>query len=400
MTDITPHDHLLGQLSKVLESYFAQHYREKCYLGLLLHQGKRKMVQINVPLEDIPVLLQAKHSENNDPDSGKNRPEVPGHAKEVREYVLKRVKKNKPWILGTITANVDPSKITIIHLAREICFVAIPRGVKLDITDGQHRKTAIEELIQSSDSELIGDNDIPLTLVLEGDDRQCQIDFGDMAKSRPLQKTLIVSFSERTGAFGIAKNLADKVPMFVNKVERIKQSPSIKQKHIYSLNFISVMVSAAFSGNIKAELSEINIDEATEALVTCLNQFFGECQQTQYFHETPVEHLTVEQVKQFKENCVLGRSIGLQVLGRLFYETYEENPMQFNSYKVSQLAQIDWSHQGDVWQGNIVVIDPNPKNSQNPYKIATGVSAVKSAVEQVKQRLGWNHPYPNHNESF
>lgn len=63
--------------------------------------------------------------------------------------------------------------------------------------------------------------------------------------------------------------------------------------------------------------------------------------------------------------------------------------------KVSQLAQVEWSHKSDIWQGNIVVFDPNSKNPNNPYKIATGVSAVKIAVDQVKRKLGWMNSYPN-----
>lgn len=53
------------RLDEVLEPYFAQNYREKCYLGLIFHQGKRQMIQINVPAHDLPTLLQSKPSKNN-----------------------------------------------------------------------------------------------------------------------------------------------------------------------------------------------------------------------------------------------------------------------------------------------------------------------------------------------
>jgi len=58
MSETTPsHTDLTQKLNEVLESYFAQNYRDKCYLGLLFQQGKRKMVQINVPAHDLPILL-------------------------------------------------------------------------------------------------------------------------------------------------------------------------------------------------------------------------------------------------------------------------------------------------------------------------------------------------------
>ena len=167
----------------LIEPFFSQYHRERCYLGLIFQQGKRTMLQINVPAADLPVLLQAKPSTDNDPDSGKNRPEVPGHGNEIKRYIVDRVKKEKPWIIGTLTANVAPEKVEIIELGRGVCLVVIRRGVKLDITDGQHRKRAIHELIESAESELIADNDFPITLVLEGSDRQCQTDFRDMAQT-------------------------------------------------------------------------------------------------------------------------------------------------------------------------------------------------------------------------
>ncbi len=166
-----------ASFSSLIEPFFSQYHRERCYPGLIFQQGKRRMVQINVPAGDLPVLLQAKPSTGNDPDSGKNRPEVQGHGDEIKRYIVDRVQKGKPWIIGTLTANVAPDKITIIELGRGICIVVIRRGVKLDITDGQHRKRAIHELIESAESELIADNDFPITLVLEGDFRQCQTDF-------------------------------------------------------------------------------------------------------------------------------------------------------------------------------------------------------------------------------
>lgn len=77
-------------LFQILQPYMAKYYREKYYLNLVFEQGKRQMLQINVPAEDLPTLLQAKPSTGNDPDSGKNRPQVKGHAEEIKEYILER----------------------------------------------------------------------------------------------------------------------------------------------------------------------------------------------------------------------------------------------------------------------------------------------------------------------
>ncbi|MFB2974072.1 DNA sulfur modification protein DndB [Aerosakkonema sp. BLCC-F183] len=377
------------QIAQVLERLFAEYHRDKCYPGLSFEQGNRKMVQINVPAHELPTLLQAKPSSDNDPDSGKNRPEVEGHADEVKEYILKRVRNGKPWILGTLTANVAPDKIKLIELGRGICLVVIPRWVKLDITDGQHRKRAIHELIESSEAELIAENDFPITLVLEGNFNQCQTDFRDMAQTKQLDKSLLLSFGEFEGRVGITKNLINRVPMFLDKTEKIKDNPPTKKKLIYSINYIAKLVSCAFADEPNDDLQDYDVGTSSEALVNCLKQFFSECSQTQDIYEKSFEDLTVEEVGEFKETIILGRSVGLEVLGHLLYCAYDKDNECFEAEKVSQLAQLDWSRESNIWQGNVVIIDPRPKNPAKPYKISAGVNSIRIAVGMAKAHLGW-----------
>lgn len=368
------------EFDEFLDPYFARHHRDRCYPGLTFRQGKRKMLQINVPAQDLPALLQTKPSTNNDPDSGKNRPEVKGHADEIKEYILKRARKDKPWILGTLTANVNPEEIKIIELGRGICLVVIPREVKLDITDGQHRKSAVQDLIVGAESVLIADSDFPITLVLEANFNQCQTDFKDMAQTRPLEKSLILSFGEFEGKVGITKYLIDHVLMFKDKTEKIKNSPNAKQKLIYTTNYIAKMVSCAFANDPKNDLKDFDVETASEDLTNCLNQFFSECVDSQYIAETPQEELTVENVNEFRENCLLGTSAGLEILGRLLFCTYNRKELYFNREKVSEISTIDWSKQSPIWAGNVV-------SSIN--KIAATGSHIGKAVKSAKEQLRW-----------
>lgn len=381
------------KLDSLLEPYFSEHYRERCYPGLILQQGKRKMVQINVPASDFSALLQAQPATGNDPDSGKNRPEVKGHANEIKTYIVDRVRKNKPWIVGTLTANVSPEKLKIIELGRGICLVVIKRGVKLDITDGQHRKTAIHELIESTEGELISNDDFPITLVVEGDFHQCQADFKDMAQTRQLDKSLLLSFGEFECQVGITKIVQDKVAMFHDKTEKIKASPSTKNKLIYTTNYLARFVSCVLAGNPGDDLQNYDVEETSDALCSCLNQFFAECNDTQYIANARNEQLTIDNIVAFKEDCLLGVSVGLEVLGRLLYYTYSQDSNYFNPEKISQLAQINWSRDNLLWKDNLIRIDPKPKNSNKPFKLSTSANAVSDAVKMVKEKLEWGVGY-------
>ena len=390
----------IEQLSQALSSLLTKYHRKKSYIGLRFEQGKRDMIQINVPADDLPMLLQEKPSTGNDPDSGKNRPEIKGHAQEVKDYLRKRIKEDKPWILGTLTANIDPEKLEIIELVRGICLVVLDRSVKLEITDGQHRKRAIKELLESPDAEELGiaENNIPITLVLESSFRQCQTDFRDMAQSKGLDKSLLVSFGNYEGQIGITKHLVEKVGMFYEKTEKIKKSASSKKKLIYTNNFIVRAVSCAFTNDPNNKLEEFDPDNSSRILADAFNQFFSECPQTRRFQETPSEELTVEEIDRFKTQIVLGRSVGMEVLGRLLYHCYDSSTQEFKSEKITQLAQIDWSRTSLLWQGNIILSSNDPNNAGGSYKVSTGATAVRMAVERVKQELNWIEEPPSMSE--
>lgn len=376
------------RLDLLLEPYFSKYHRERCYPGLIFQQGKRKMVQINVPARDLPILLQAIPSTGNDPDSGKNRPEVKGHAVEIKNYIVERAQANQPWVLGTITANIDEQNIIVHELGRGICIVVIPNGVKLDITDGQHRKSAIQELVLSYESRLISHDDFPITLILEADKRQCQTDFRDMAQTRQLDKSLLLSFGEYSGRVGITKELISRVSMFQHKTEKIKASPATKQKLIYTTNYIAKFVSCVFANDPTDELKKCDVAAVSTSLCECLNQFFLECNNTRYIVEKG-DNLTIEDVSTFKDECLLGVSAGLEILGRLLFHTYAQADNYFNETKISQLAQINWSRENELWRDSIVRIDPKPKNPAKPYKVSFGGSTITAAVSIVKMKLGW-----------
>ena len=74
------------------------------------------------------------------------------------------------------------------------------------------------------------------------------------------------------------------------------------------------------------------------------------------------------------------------MLGRLFYEARNDYDSSFNLTKISQLAQLDWSKDNNLWRGNIILNNPDESKT---YKVSTNSSSVKMAVGVVKNTLGW-----------
>ncbi len=188
---------------------------------------------------ELPTLLRSRSTpeNSNDPLRHKNRPIDKKHVEEIKEYIRKRAKTNRPWVLGALTANIDPNKIESQLLWGDLYILIIPNQVSLDITDGQHRRKAILEMIENdgSDRDIVATQTFPINLILEGNLEQCQIDFHDMAQTLQIPQTLLVAYSGK-GRDLIAKKLIDNVNMFQNKTNLIQKTPGSKSKYIYSAN--------------------------------------------------------------------------------------------------------------------------------------------------------------------
>jgi DNA sulfur modification protein DndB len=378
------------RIDELLAPYFAKYHRDRRYPALIFEYGKRTVLQINVPSRDLPNLLQAKPVSANNPASGKHRREIKGHADDIKQYICKRLKKNKKWILGSFTANVAPEMITVEELGRGFCIVVIPQIVKLDLTDGQHRLKAIRDLMKT-DASLLKNESFPITLILEDDFKQCQLDFRDLAQAKPIEKSLSLSFSEYSGRDGIANKLIEEVTMFRGKTNRLDKSPRKKDKLIYTTNYIARAVSCAFVDNPEDELENFEENEQIEkmfnSLANSFNVFFSKCNHTRHICDTSIEKLTVEEVTKFKEECLLGVSLGLEILGRLLYCTFEQKSNSFNSEKILLLAQLDWSRANSLWHNNVV--RKETENGKATLPLSWGASAIADAVESAKNQLRW-----------
>lgn len=370
--------------SDFLNSLFEKYHPQRCYLGLIFQQGRRTMLQINVSASELGNLVQIKSISNNHPHSGKDRPEIKGHADDIHAYLVDRILNNRPWIIGTLTANIDSNLITIEELGSGLCIVVVPPNIQLDLTDGQHRKLALERLSKVSD--LMKQEFIPITIVLESEFKQCQLDFKDLAQAKPVDKSLLLSFSEPVGRVGITKNLISRVAIFTDKTDLIKKAPAQNTKFIYTIQYIATLVSCALTDNPSHDLENYNVEIYSKIVSDCLNQFFSCCVDTAYMFNTKSDDLTLKQVKFFKKNSLLGVSIGLQILGHLLYCTYDYSKGKFDSDKILQLSQLDWSRNNSLWHDNVVRI--NSKDSTKTY-ISFGAAAVSDAVRKVKAYLKW-----------
>lgn len=382
---------LTESIKQSVQPIMVEGYRRgQTFLAVGSKHGHRLMLQINVHAAEIPTLLRSRsvNEKSNDPTSGKNRPVNDQHVETIKKYIIERAKSNNKWIIGTITANVDPARIKYQQIWGDFYVVFIPNNTSLEITDGQHRKKAITQLIESEDDErdLIADATFPVNLVLEGDLEQCQTDFCDMAQTYPIAKSLLVSYAG-FGKDAVAKEVAEKVGMFKNKTQKIKSTPGSRTGYIYTVNYIAKLVSCAFSGTTNDKLAEFKthdiVTQKSDLLSECLNHFFSTYHITQKLAEQ--EELGWQVATEFRETNILGISVGLEILGLLLHKAYDDQTDTFETEMIEQLADdIDWSKSSDLWQDTVVI-----DNGKGGFKISASRSSVSVALDRCIQQLGW-----------
>lgn len=316
--------------SKKLENYG----KKRVAIGIGNYQGQRLTIQIIVYASEIPNLFGTV-----------SRPIIESHVSEIKEYILKRVNADKKWILGAITANVEPKLIECKSIGSNLYLVSIPNATPLKVTDGQHRISAIALMMTTDHRELIANEQIPITLVLDGSQRQADVDFQDMAQGTSIPDSLLVAFNHQ-GRDAIAKELVKRVDLFKNSTRWDSASAGSGSKYLYTLNFVAGLVGCAMQGEKNALLEEYDNAEKIEQigieLSEIINQFFLSCPATKALAQK--NELTPDEVKDFRASCILGLGIGLEILGCLIYQFRQGN------LTITQIAtEIDWSRENKLW---------------------------------------------------
>lgn len=356
------HHSISNTLAQIIETLRLETYgRERVYFGLGDYQGKRLIIQFPVYFSEIPAMLPIV-----------NRPINAAHVKEIKGYILSRTRKNKAWILGSLTVNVNPDDIHYQPFGLNLYVVRIKNGTLLHITDGQHRIQAITELMGADEHRRkLSNEQIPLTLVLDSSVKQAALDFRDMQEQIVLPRAMLVGFSWE-GRNGIAHALVKKVPLF-RYTAMDKAVPGSGTKNIYTLSYIASFISSAIAGSPVSELLEYDTQELIENAATNLsdklNRFFSCCPCTMSLVNK--EELAVADVASFKSNSILALGVGLEVLGHLIHSRCS-TPEQL-------ATQIDWSRTSDLW----VELMSN-KNRVKVANVNTVSQIASRAIAQIK----------------
>ena len=212
--------------------------------AIMFRQGERTMITTAFLVSLVKNRLQANHAEKRGSveqvRAATNRPVMEDHVTSVKNYIKENV--GKKYILPPLTLNArQPLSIyqADFDSTLQSIWLVIPASVKLEITDGGHRKRAIDEALDelSEDAaDALRNDAVSVMITIENDMAQIHQDFADASKTKALPKSQLAAYDRRNPANGIVLDLISGCALFRGRVDSTSKTLSKNSNKLFLTN--------------------------------------------------------------------------------------------------------------------------------------------------------------------
>jgi DNA sulfur modification protein DndB len=259
----------------------------------------------------------------------------------------------------------------------------IPYGVRLEVTDGQHRiKAILNRIKDKGDAALThASQGIAAMLIIEPRFQKRQQDFVDLGQTAPIQPTIKVHMDYRQPVTKLVKDMVENVPIFAEQFIELKR-PSIRKgtTNIYSLSNLKIAVQAMLLANTRLGAAEAqrrltekldgpNYDRLRDLVV----DYFSRLSQEVGCFRDILEDPDSADYDKARDTYMCLNSIGLAVMGMVGHEVVLGRATVERA--VEAVAKIDWSRNNPLWEGTLRV---GPGVARGGNVIELGGSIVKA----------------------
>ena len=332
-------------------------------------QAGREYYASMLPLRIVPKLLTFDNEEM-PPELRAQRSLNKGRLPEITRYITENP---DSYCFSAITASID-AEVTFEPLGERgddslVGQLRIPMGARLIINDGQHRRAAIEEALNTNSD--LGDESIAVVFFLDYGLERCQQMFADLNRHvvRP-SKSIGVLYDHRDDRAVLTKLMVIGSPFFKQLVELERSSLSKRSKRLFTL-------SAIYNANA-ALLDHLQVSTRDEAVERGTAWWEAVAEQIPEWKKVYEYKLTAGDVR---ERYIHTHGTTLAALGRvgnaLLHEAEADGKPETWRRRIRPLAKLDWSRGNDLWQGRTVINGQVKKGDQN----------VRLTANAIKQHL-------------
>jgi len=375
--------------------------------AIMFRQGERTMLTTAFLIAMARNRLQASHAKLRgsveEVRAATNRPLMDDHVASVKNYLKSNV--GKKYVLPPLTLNArQPLSIYLADFGSTMqsVWLVIPPSVKLEITDGGHRKAAIDQALDElpeEQADQLRNDAVAVMITIESDLAQIHQDFADASKTKALPKSQLAAYDRRNPANGIVLDLIDDRRIFQGRVDSTSKTLSKLSNKLFLTNQVRQMVKELLVGSYA--LADEQFEERAITILVDANSPEYAAQRKRFgdYIDRFTEAVPVlrniaamdnsgfagERVRDLRmEGWVCLMATGLVIVGRIGYLLFKHEVADWQSY-VDRLGEIDWRKSGELWQGNIIR-DGKVMTQQVPVRLA--VQAVRNAIGLTDTVLG------------
>ncbi len=258
----------------------------------------------------------------------------------------------------------------------------MPYGVRLEVTDGQHRVKGILHRIQKADRFTHPSQGIAAMVIIEPRRQKRQQDFVDLGQTAPIQPTIKIHMDYRQPVTKLIKEMVEQVPIFAEPYIEFKR-PSIRKNstNIYSLSNLKTAVQAMLIGNTRLGAAEAqkrltkllggaDFDRLRDNVIDYFSRL---SQELDCFKEILDDPSSLD-FEAHRDAYMCLNSVGLAVMGMVGHEIIVGRATVDQA--VAAVASVDWSRDNVLWEGTLRV---GPGVARGGNVIELGGSIVKAA---------------------
>jgi DNA sulfur modification protein DndB len=367
---------------------------------VMFQQGTRMFLSGAFPMSFVKSRLMNASAIKGDNVSrammSMNRPLDSKHSVTITNYLKENI--GKKYIMPPLTLNVQ-EKLNLHTIESASTFkagyLAIPSGVSLSVTDGQHRVLSILGLLNTLEAtnkaayDMLMADSVAVMITCEHEIKQIHQDFADCSKTKALPPSLLSLYDTRNPANRLVFDLEKKCKLFNGRIDPTSKTLSKKATYLFLANQLRQLVKHLL---YRRNVADADLDrKARESFST-----ETEYQKHISLYTEYINHLTqvIPVLKKIsllpidsperglipklrEEGWVCLTATGLNIIGCIGYDLFTHSIKNWKEY-VDKLGDIDWKRTGALWQGNVI----------QEGRIITSTTPVMNAVKEVSKSIG------------
>lgn len=254
------------------------------------------------------------------------------------------------YVFSAITASIDSHVIfdNIVidgEKSSDIGRLRIPLDARFILTDGQHRRAAIEEALKECPD--MGEETISVVFFVDAGLSNTQQMFADLNKHavRPT-RSIGILYDHRDPLSCLACEVVEKVPIFRDMTEMEKTSISNRSTKLFTLNGI-------YQGT-QSLLRKPSKDSHISDEETALAIEFWQCV-TENMRDWKLAAEKGISTSELRRDFIHAHTLAIHVLGRLGSVLLSTPDIDYKS-ELKRLATIDWARKNSaLWEGRAMI---------------------------------------------